>query len=481
MQITINTQAARFTMRGGFGVNWHAINDGPMTGAGSAWGANPPAEDKAGWQAVYAHAEWLGLDFVRACFAQSSYQPGPTTFDWQTPDMRALYRILDWCEQHGADVIMQQQWNGVEWNRYDDVDALHSAPREIAPFASGFATLAEYLVRERGYRCIKWACITNEPREGWGWWRGPGDLPISTTPALAAVRAELDARGLDIPLIAPDWIGLRACDPAEIDFDHLIGAYDLHTYLEQYDLKPVGTTEPEQLIQDWVNWANRHGKPFFLTEFGSMNFGLYHDNPGPGTYAAGMKNVEQMLRGLHCGIEGFCRWSFTNRGDLDGQWQLIDTWDVARQQLRPTFTPHPNVYALYGMVSRFVAKGSTVLECTVSGYPAHREGTGWQQYGLATALRSPNGALTVIVQNLTEQDVTVQITLQGLGEPLTLHHYHVGQAARNQVDVALDPTRSIKVTPEQPMFEDVAPGLSVTVYSTYLRQHNQPGVTDERT
>lgn len=52
---------------------------------------------------------------------------------------------------------------------------------------------------------------------------------------------------------------------------------------------------------------------------------------------------------------------------------------------------------------------------------------------------------------------------------------------RNQVDVALDPTRSIKVTPWQPMFEDAAPGLSVTVYSTYLQQHNQPGIIDERT
>jgi len=32
------------------------------------------------------------------------------------------------------------------------------------------------------------------------------------------------------------------------------------------------------------------------------------------------------VRGINAGVDGFNRWSFINRGDLDGQWQLLRTW-----------------------------------------------------------------------------------------------------------------------------------------------------------
>jgi hypothetical protein len=32
-----------------------------------------------------------------------------------------------------------------------------------------------------------------------------------------------------------------------------------------------------------------------------------------------------VVRGINAGVYGFNRWSFTNRGDLDGQWRSIKT------------------------------------------------------------------------------------------------------------------------------------------------------------
>ena len=57
-------------MRGGIGASWHAIEanipvEGDRSHGGSGWGANPPPEDDLAWQAVYRHADWLGLDFCR--------------------------------------------------------------------------------------------------------------------------------------------------------------------------------------------------------------------------------------------------------------------------------------------------------------------------------------------------------------------------------------------------------------------------------
>lgn len=474
MRIEIDLGEVRRVLRGGFGTNWHAIAEGPMTGAGSSFGGNPRAADDEGWRALGIHADWLGLSFIRANVAQSSYQPAREEFTWESEEMNALRRILDWCESRGADAILQQMWNGVEWNRHPEAaDALHSAPHDVAAFALGFASLVERLVRTEGYTCIKWACLTNEPGEGWGWWRGAGDRPVSLSPALAAVRAELDRRGLDVPLVAPDLIGLRPCRPSEMEWDPFIGAYDLHTYLEKYDLKPVGTTEAERFLADWAAWANGRGKPLFLTEFGSMDHGLYHDHPGPASFPAAMKNVEQILRGLHAGIEGFCRWSFTNRGDVDGSWQTVETWDVAEGRLRETFTPRPNAYFLPGLISRFVAKGSALLSTAVSGHPSHREGTGWQQYGLAAALRLPGGDHTLVVQNLTEAPASASVHLAGLTEPLELWRYRVGTPERDRADVILEPVGPFRVSPDAPNFDDDSPGMSVTVYSTLRLSHGE--------
>jgi hypothetical protein len=35
---------------------------------------------------------------------------------------------------------------------------------------------------------------------------------------------------------------------------------------------------------------------------------------------------------MEAGVSAFNRWSFTNRGDLDGQWQLIRTWDMENKK-----------------------------------------------------------------------------------------------------------------------------------------------------
>jgi hypothetical protein len=60
------------------------------------------------------------------------------------------------------------------------------------------------------------------------------------------------------------------------------------------------------------------------------------NHPGPSTWPAAIKDAELVVRALNVGAEGFNRWSFVNRGDLDGQWQLVDTWDPATQNLLRT-------------------------------------------------------------------------------------------------------------------------------------------------
>ena len=131
--VEINVDASQIihTMKGGMGASWHALHhDIPLENEkykypvreiaprGSAWGGNPPADDTSGWSQIKKHASWLGLNFIRVEIDQRMYEPERNQFDWENDEMQALYHILDWSEENGADVFLQQMWGHVEWNAY---------------------------------------------------------------------------------------------------------------------------------------------------------------------------------------------------------------------------------------------------------------------------------------------------------------------------------------------------------------------------
>jgi hypothetical protein len=477
--IRVNAGSIRHTMASGIGASWHALaRDMPLENEqyeypvdkkaprGSAWGGNPPVSDARAWERIEAHARWLGLDFFRVEVDQRMYQPERDRFDWAGEEMQALYRILDTAERLGADVFLQQMWRHVEWNAWPGVHPLISAPRSLEEHARGLATLVEHLTARKGYRCIRWLSIANEPPGGtWSYWWEYGDAPAPEgltpiTPALAVLRRELDSRGIDLPLSAPDWTDLPPFPEEEIDFDAHVGAYDIHTY---EGLDDAG----QEIVSRWADWARKRGKPFLLTEFGNQHLGWGDDDPGPASYAAVLSNAEVVIRALNAGVDGLNRWSFTNRGDLDGQWQLVRTWDRDRKVFLTEVRPEPVPYYGYGLLTRFVAKGSRVLDVDVGATDGPEP--------LAAAVMSPGGQLTVLVLNLSEDELSV--SLQVDGAPTGPLHRYQADEARLGPSFRMDPLRSL---PTSEPAELGLPARSLAVLSTFDLGHEDDGVTTER-
>jgi hypothetical protein len=477
--IHVDTTNVAHVMRGGIGASWHAIEEpipvvGTRSHGGSAWGGHPPAEEEQAWQQIYRHAAWLGLNFSRVELEQRMYQPERDRFTFDTPEMRILYRILDYCQSHDVDVILQQMWGNVDWNAFpewrgDPLGRLHSGPYSMEAFAEGLATLVEHLARQRGYTCIKWVCINNEPGHDWSWWQKPPNEPMSITPGLEAVRRAMDKRGIAVPLVGPDWTDLPELEPEKIDFDPFIGAYDIHSYYARFDwMESPGypLSQAEERLADWVQWAHSRNKPLFLSELGTMALGWGGSDPNPGSYLAGLKDAQLVLRGLAVGVDGFNRWSFVNRGDLDGQWQLIDTWDADKGQLMTEFLPHPNAYYLYGLLSRFTAKYSSILTCTTSGGVVD----GIQRV-FAQALRSPRGHLTVFVLNDADRPWRGTIELQD-GHPDRLYKYQVNRDHEDRTEVRIEPLQEIA---NSARITDEFPAFSLTVFTSYRKAADDPG------
>lgn len=490
VEVSVDCAQIVNVMRGGLGASWHAMEtpipylvEHPVfknkwTQCGSAWGAYPPAEDERAWHQIFQHASWLGLDWNTVDIEQRVYEPERDQFTFDNPEMRILYRILDWHQKNGADVFFRQLQCNAAWLSYpefrdDPITRVHSAPNDLEAFANGLATLMEHLIKKRGYTCIKWLCITAEPGTSNAWWQAPPNKPLSIGPGLAAVRKALDARGLNnLPLAGPDALyGFPPTVPDRHDYLPLLGAYDFHDYYADFDFRSKGhIASQERNASVWAQHGHNKNKPVFVAEFGSLAYGCWPDKSGPGSLPSVLAGCEYIIRLANDGIDGFNRWSFLNRGDLDGQWQLVDTWDRKAKKLLTDFPPHPNSYFGLGLLPRFTAKNSTVLASRVS--PVLLDG--WQRVFCA-AFRSPKGNLTIAIVNDAPTDFPLKLALSGSNPAMPLYRYRYTEAERDRVDVKVDPQPVVGTM----ALQDTLPRTSLTIFSTYKLEHNMAGVTVE--
>ena len=474
-------------MRGGIGASFHVIStelpsrrpDGNGSWSGSEWGGNPEPSDARHWDDLFKHAEWLGMDWCRVELEQRVYEPGKRQFSWDNSEMQVLYRVLDWAERRGVDVFLTQMWANVGWNSFpenadDPVKRLRSGPKDLNEWAFGLGELIEHLVKVKGYTCIKWVVICNEPeQDGFSWWQDVNMKAMPITPGIKAAREEFDRRGLAVPLSGPDWPYLPPFDASKAVFDSYVGAYDFHSYDAVFD--SIGgdgsLAEVERRLAAWAKFAHSKNKPLFLSELGTMGYGWGNDDAAPACYMSGLKNASLVVRGINAGVDGFNRWSFTNRGDLDGQWQLVRTWDVDSNKLLEDFTPQPNAYYQYAMLTRYFPKHSGVLATTVDAPFGQRD-----RKLVATALRTPKGNMTVLVVNESQRSAVVNIDFEGLPKPVRLHRYSLTKEAEDKTSVDIHPERSFDVSKT---LTDQVPPMSIVVYSTYALKANDPGLINE--
>lgn len=464
--VEVDTRQVIHTMAGGMGASWHALRweqtfDHNKTyrwdarrkcPQGSAVAGNPPLSYERAWQDIYRLATWMRMDWLRVELSRRMFEPARAQYDWDNEEMRTLYKILDWCQSNDADVFLTEMWRNVDWLAYPDVHPLISAPRDLQAYSEGLAELVEHLVRRKHYTCIRWLCIANEPPGGtWGYWWSRGEDNAPFTPALRAVRRALDRRGLGAQLCAPDWTNLPVLDPNKLDFADVVGAFDIHSYGPLDD-------KGQAILADWARFAHAQNKPFFLTEMGDMSLGWGESHPGPASFAAALSNADKVIRGINVGVDAFNRWSFTNRSDLDGQFQLLRTWDRDKKVYTLRVTTEPVAYYGYAILTRFIRKYSKVLQCTFA--PEHSDTL------QVAALRSPRGEFTFVVVHRGPKPVTLCWHVHGLEGDIRLQHFQVTESRLQSPDYNMQADRITSLSPSQATLHGTLPAQSITVYTS---------------
>jgi len=426
-------------MSSGVGASWHSILHPPVSHGGSAFGGAPPVtpQHEKLWLSLEKQAAWLGLKFIRAEMDWRQWQPDHGRFTWDSPEMIILERILSWAQRHGSDVMLQCMWLNVEWlafpeYRHDPALTQVSAPANLDKFAEGWVTLLRELIKNRGYTCIRWINLVNEPN--FYWWLIPPDTGAIQdrarqtrylAKALRKVRAAVQAAKLPIKIMGPDFTDLPMIAKLSTEpWWPYVDDVDFHSYCSCFDwedprtLPAVGAYQiGDRLAQTLVKHraeTTAAGKGLFLTEFGTQTYGYKADDPAPGTFKASLKDAELLIRALNLGIDGLNHWSFANRGDQDGQWQFVDTWNRQWKHWLDEAAPHHDSYYVLGLATRHIPYRAKVIATEVLGSELYGCQRVW-----AAAVRSPKDAsLTVLIVNDAEQIWNTWLNLPGLNKAI---------------------------------------------------------------
>lgn len=218
-----------------------------------AWTGSPTlsVED---WNLLFERVQFMRPSLVRIMIA-----PGWNyLIDGQFNPAKSeavLFRILDFCLEHNITVIFG------EWG--------HSGGSSIdRNWLSQAADFLEYLIVDRGYTSIKYYNMVNEPNGDWSTING--NYPLWRQ-LQELFYQELVIRGLDdnVGLMGPGvavWRtdNLHWVTNTRHHLDHIMWAYDIHTYPTEMEVRDGWYME---LLQAYRNAAPA-SKPMIMGEVG---------------------------------------------------------------------------------------------------------------------------------------------------------------------------------------------------------------------
>ncbi|MGD8453818.1 MAG: hypothetical protein PVJ57_18545 [Phycisphaerae bacterium] len=375
-------------------------------GIGVQWASYPWFElSSEDWDKVIRRVEFLRLPFSRVMLDAFWYcrgfdGDGQPVFDWDTPYMRKLHQLLDFCQRNGTTVLLG------EWARPSGTELdLHSAdPRWTTLVGESVA----HFLRDRKYTCIRYYNLINEPHGSWS------NITVEDwRAALLNLEREFQRRGLDqqIRIAAPDGDrNLTTRSLRDPDLRHLTGVYDEHWYVYRDEIRR-GLLElyaREQLRQ--IHRADP-GKPFILGELGIMDGKTERDqNPDVFRFWYGLAMADAAIQTLRAGVSGVIAWNLDDamyflgdgpecmnalteklpddayeRRKIWGMWNILgaEHGQPEEEQLRPWFFA-------WAVLARTFPAGCEPVEVEATGIPGLR---------VAAARLATPGAYSIAIVN----------------------------------------------------------------------------------
>ncbi len=372
----IDTQSVASSNFMGFGVEWDSDNY-PAAGL-----------TDSDYALMRKRVHWMHLPVARVMMQTKWCYRGPGQYEWDNPSMQALYHVLDVCQELGTTVLLTDWGCEPSWLRIPGI-----ANVADLKYAEAIGTYLDYLLNTRGYSCIRYFILVNEPnlevRDWLRWKKG-----------VENVWAVMQRRGLDkhLTFTGPDestdenWQ-----DRAVEELQHILGAYDVHLYALDIDVRNGNLYPFFRTLWDGARQNDPHakGKPLIVGEAGMWDGShppATNDNIDKVWYGTFM--ADYATQAANAGSTAVSAWMLNDDAHQGFKCSLW-TSKATGMKLRPWFQP-------WGLLCRSFPPGSTIYRVpqpsrSVRLLAARLPHGGWSFCGVNRADEA--AALTITVPN----------------------------------------------------------------------------------
>ncbi len=384
---------------------------------------------EADWQKIYSR-----LDFMKPQFIRMMHNIGEKTENGvlvKESGLDHLMHLLDYCQSRGI-TVMFGDWGG------SLADPESGTINET--LLRSVAEYLDFLINKKGYDCIKYYNLVNEPNGYWSQTKGDYDL---WSRAVKYFWTEARRLGLDrkIKMAAPDvaiwtdeetfWVSNTARDIPEAT-----GVYDIHTYPSK---TTVNSGQYTEIIKAYKN-ASAPGSKIVMGEIG-----FKYQEPEDAAYQAGnLKRAENLAHAsiedsqmfvydymygtdmadavfqtINAGYSGCVAWMlddamhFKEPGKLKiwGFWNIFgdEIYGAEHETVRPWF------YA-WSLLCRYIPRGTDFYTVNVSGTD-----------GIKAIAGVHEGKRTIAVVNVSREEKVVRLTSENLNDMDKVRKYIYGE------------------------------------------------------
>lgn len=420
-EITIDANVKTSTDYIGNGVQWDPyILD---------YGTGQVEISEEDWQKIYNR-----LDYMRPGFIRMVLNTRDVTIDGKyNPEagLDHITHLLDYCQAKRI-TVMFGDWG---WGLVDAKEG--TLNKELLRHAAEYA---DFLINQKGYSCIKYYNLINEPN---GYWASTECSYELWAEAVKYFWEQIEDLGLDdqIKMAAPDvaiWSAEETwwIDNSIRDFGPNVGVYDIHTYPSKCT---VNSGEYGEIIKAYKERVPS-GMPIVMGEIG-----LKFVEEADSAYLAennrriaklphasrtdsqmfvyehiyGTDMADAVFQTANAGYSGCIAWMLddamhTNEAPdklkIWGFWNIFgeEMFGAEHEAVRPWF------YA-WSLLCRYIPAGSDIYSVSVSG-----------KEGIKALASIHEGAKTFAVVNVSKEPATVSVASKGFGAMSKAQKYIYG-------------------------------------------------------
>lgn len=415
-------------------------------GNGVQWSAYPHADtDNGEWGRLMTDEKWA-LNFERLDYMQPKLfrildqanwrylvgfnENNQPIIDFNTPEIKALERILDYAQANNITVLFG------EWGtpfKVHDTEEGHGDKFTGANDSKWINIIVEYLdylINTRGYTCLKYYNLVNEPNGDWATTKGDFN---EWADGVKLLDAAIKAKGLDkhISVAGPDAVtrydnpnstysGLGWMEETYKQLGEMVGIYEIHDYTT-HELVKSGNFK--HFHKQAADIAIAAGKQIIfgeigLTKSGNRNQQRVEADPYASKdsqmevydFSYGIYMADAAIQAMNAGFSGSAAWALDDamhtlddKGDKNqlkrwGMWNSLGTElcnNPDDEEMRPWFYT-------WSLMCRYFPVGSSIINTDTTGIEGLRLTAGIYSDDISVAIVNNsdyNQAITLALPN----------------------------------------------------------------------------------